>query len=308
MNPFKLPEGLQKSFQKEIEQFYILIQTKELDEAEKRWKRLYSEFLEYQTKHNRRLHKGGVLHNLGIIYFYKGKQGLAFRYFIYAFIEDVVSEHKKFAGFAEDAPAAINLLQIFKIRVSTLENIKSLAIALYKKTRFNDPATIFDFKTKVKKSLQTATYKKRLEFLDKEKYFQPKYNINTIPGGWSDRVFIGGNYEKMSNLIKISTYVASKQFTPIIASECQMFKSKIHDHTLRLLHACKYAIFDVSRDSGHLMEVERTLDYRTEVLLVYDDTTDPEFSAMVGSMGGQYKLHPFVSDKELKNHIDKFFF
>lgn len=304
-NPFTLPEELQKLFQKEVEQFYILLQTKQLIEAENRWSSLYKEYLDSQVKYNRRLHKGGVLHNLGIIYFYEGKQELSFRYFIYAFIEDVVSEYEKFAGPAEEAPGAVNLLQIFKINVSILENFKMLAIELYKKTKFKNPIETFDFTTEVNKDLKREAFKKRLEFLNKEKYFQPRYTINTIPGKWSKRVFIGGKYSNnMSNIIRISEIVKKRGYMPIIAGECSMLKTKIHDHTLRLLHACKFAIFDVSNDSGHLMEVERTLDYRTQVLLVYEYSPDPEFSLMVSSLGKQYKLHPFSSDGELEISIN----
>jgi hypothetical protein len=45
----------------------------------------------------------------------------------------------------------------------------------------------------------------------------------------------------------------------------------LHDVTLNLLHSFAAAVFELSEFSGALMEIERTADYGTRVLVVYHD-------------------------------------
>lgn len=96
-----------------------------------------------------------------------------------------------------------------------------------------------------------------------------RFNINTIPGRYEDRVFVGGNYDSMPVLREIEKYAAQTHFTPILAYDCDMPVAFLHDYTLLLLHSCRYAIFDVTRPSGELMELERIKDYGTNALVVY---------------------------------------
>jgi hypothetical protein len=57
--------------------------------------------------------------------------------------------------------------------------------------------------------------------------------------------------------------VASANFQPVIADEFELLlpDRDIHDVTLWLLHSCRIAIFEVTQNSGALMELERIRDY-----------------------------------------------
>jgi hypothetical protein len=67
----------------------------------------------------------------------------------------------------------------------------------------------------------------------------------------------------------IEKVVYSLGYTPVVAFDVEMPRELTHHHTLLLLHTCKYSIFEISTPAGQLMEIERTIDYETDVLLLY---------------------------------------
>lgn len=97
----------------------------------------------------------------------------------------------------------------------------------------------------------------------------PKISMSKTPGSYNRRVFIGGDYSQYALIREMKRIVSSLGFTPIVADEYEMKEEGIHDCTMRLLHSCKNAIFDVSTISGALMEIERTRDYNTRALIVF---------------------------------------
>lgn len=97
----------------------------------------------------------------------------------------------------------------------------------------------------------------------------PKKSIDTIPGNYHKRVFIGGDYSHRALITEIEGIVSNLGFIPIVADEYEMKEEEIHDCTMRLLHCCKYAIFDISTISGALMEIERIRDYKTKALILF---------------------------------------
>ncbi|MCK4240916.1 MAG: hypothetical protein KAX30_04780 [Candidatus Atribacteria bacterium] len=109
------------------------------------------------------------------------------------------------------------------------------------------------------------------------------WNISEIPGRYENRIFIGGNYRFMVNLREIEMYVRENGFQPILACDFNMPRSKIYEHSLLLLHNCKYAIFDVTSPAGELMEIQMTKYYGTTVLLVHKMDSRP--SSMVTTFG-----------------------
>ena len=136
-------------------------------------------------------------------------------------------------------------------------------------------------------------------------------DISRIPGGYENRVFIGGNYDLMVNLKEIKKYVRENGFQPILAYDFNVPRDRIHDYDLLLLHNCKYAIFDVTYPAGELMEIERTRDYGTIVLIVYQ-IRDPEhleppsqITSMVTTSG--YPMRGYSSFDELREIITEWF-
>lgn len=109
-----------------------------------------------------------------------------------------------------------------------------------------------------------------------------RFTINSIPGQYDTRVFIGGNYDSMPVLREIARFVEDCSFTPVLAYDCEMPKSLVHDETMLLLHNCRFAIFDVTRPSGELMELERIKDYGNLALLVYQVKSSEEMLTIPG--------------------------
>lgn len=96
-----------------------------------------------------------------------------------------------------------------------------------------------------------------------------KLDPDQMPGRYERRVFIGGNYDFSVILKEIRDFVAKLEFQPIFALDFEIPPGKIHDYDLRLLHNCRYAIFEVGQPAGELMEIERALDYNVEMLILY---------------------------------------
>jgi len=144
-----------------------------------------------------------------------------------------------------------------------------------------------------------------------------KINPDKLPGSRGGRVFIGGDYNHMPDLRKIAKIVEDINFIPIIAHDCDVDLSRIHDEDLRLVHDCKYAIFEVSSPAGQLMELERTIDYGTISYVFYkqrsetDLTPPPTVSSMVKTLLNKMErwqqgyLIGYLTDDELKNIIQR---
>ena len=71
------------------------------------------------------------------------------------------------------------------------------------------------------------------------------FTISAIPGEYERRVFIGGNYDSMPGLREIEKFVKDLKFVPVLAYDCNIPRSQVHDYTLLLLHSCKFAIFEI---------------------------------------------------------------
>jgi hypothetical protein len=93
--------------------------------------------------------------------------------------------------------------------------------------------------------------------------------VDNPPGTFDKRVFVGGNYDFLATLRKICDFIRSTGFTPIMAWDFNVDFRRIHDYDLRLLHQCKYAIFEETSPAGELMELERTRDYGVISFAVY---------------------------------------
>jgi hypothetical protein len=129
-----------------------------------------------------------------------------------------------------------------------------------------------------------------------------KRTINNIEGTYETRVFIGGSYKPhLAILIEIRDFLRQDgRLIPILASDYEMPREETHRHSLILLHNCRHAIFEVSSGSGQLMELERSRDYETEVLVVFntvDPVADPSHvTSMVKSYGATCKGYRMLAE------------
>lgn len=135
-----------------------------------------------------------------------------------------------------------------------------------------------------------------------------KLKIDEMPSEWEKRVFIGGNYNLLATLREIGKYVEEYGLQPIIAWDYKV--PNIHDDDLRLLHNCKYAIFEVSESAGELMELERCRDYRTRVLIVFQTRKRAEIPNQVSSMilATGFTRRGYMEFDDLKDHVKDFLF
>jgi hypothetical protein len=96
-----------------------------------------------------------------------------------------------------------------------------------------------------------------------------RLQVDHPPGRHDRRVFVGGNYDYLATLRKICDFVSNTGFTPILAWDFEVPHSRTHDYDLRLLHQCRFAIFEETIPAGELMELERTRDYGVITFVVY---------------------------------------
>lgn len=130
-----------------------------------------------------------------------------------------------------------------------------------------------------------------------------------LPGTFEERVFIGGNYDLPVNLVKINDMVRDAGWIPIFPLKFDIHLDQIHDWDLRILHNCRYAIFEVSQAAGELMEIERANEYGTKTLLMFqargpEQKEPPQVASMLRTCG--HRLRGYLSDNDLRSAISDF--
>ncbi len=268
-----------------------------IDESYNKWEKLHAKILAAQVI-GTRYHKGGEFHNMRMCKYYTLQSTDAFRLFLLAYFEDLLSVNIKEAN---AAPAATNIKILGNVTDKEFEKIQEYVANEVKTT-----GTVQNPESVLQKISELRIYeailkrvKKKSQLITPNKYT----SISHLLGEWEKRVFIGGDYESLYSLDSIIVSVSEFGFIPIIAMEFKTPEDRIHHDALLLLHNCKYAIFDVSSKGGHMMEAERTLDYGTETLFVCNRSEETRVSEMLKSLGKQYELHWYKDRKELKNHI-----
>lgn len=146
----------------------------------------------------------------------------------------------------------------------------------------------------------------------KQRFEHGRVPLAFIPGTYEARVFIGGNYDFMSRLrdIKAAVFALKAGFAPILPyDDFQLRRGEIHDWDLRLLHNCKYAIFDVTDPRGELMEIGRCAEYKTLTLLVYNSrglATEPPKVRTMLLESGEHEHHGYGCFEDLKVIVGEF--
>lgn len=112
-----------------------------------------------------------------------------------------------------------------------------------------------------------------------------KHSIDFPPGNFENRVFVAGNYRSGSVIQQIENAVSGSSFTPIVAHRFDIKPGTERDSSLQLLRQCKFAIFEVTLDGGHIAELERANDYDIKTLCLWDacNKDRPLITAMVTS-------------------------
>jgi hypothetical protein len=259
--PLSLPTQLDQEFQAGALANESLLLSQKYPEALTGFQHLYALLLKAQPT-DRRYHKGYPLHNIGYSLLKMGRAPEALRYFVLAYIEDLLSEEQREEK-ADELPAGKTLRLVYQVKESALERMKS--IVRDKSSRvIRDPEEVFNELARGQPAEQAVQPARALLISGEKK----KLGDFKLP--WERRVFVGGNYkEEMYVLNEIKRFVEAKGYEPVFADDFEIPEGMIHHHSLMLLHECSKAIFEISSEAGQLMEIERLRDYDIKPLIVY---------------------------------------
>jgi len=283
-------------------QGYIYWKSGNLIDALKNYETNLQYLYEVQEKENKSKHKGVPYHMIGLIKLALEKMEEARESFLCAYIEDLLDVPLGSENSADEKPAAQALKDYFHLSQDILLHIKELVVdkkesGLWDTIR--DPNQI------------------RLEYIPKgtveisvklERPTFPEKKALEFPKDWEKAIFVGGNYIfNMPTIIKIKDIVKNLDYEPIIADEYKIPEEHIHHHCMMLLHACKYAIFEVTSPGGQLLEIERATDWidKDNILLLCTNRAVDTVSKMVQTKG--LKIEPFQDfEKDIPGLISNF--
>lgn len=122
-------------------------------------------------------------------------------------------------------------------------------------------------------------------------------------------MFIGGSYDNIGVLRLIASMVKELGYQPIIALDFDVRIEEVYSYDLRLLANCKYAIFEISFDAGHLAEIAKCQDFNVEALLVYqarDEKKEPPPSASQMALSSAHQRFGYIDFEELREYLSTF--
>ena len=236
-----LPPEIESSYRSHDETALRYAEKADYCSAEREYRALLSEIMEAQRE-TIRYHKGGPYHQIGYYLFLQGKNDDARKYFLYAFIEDCIT----LDDFPE-LPAFKNLHGVYQISYEDLR-------ALFDKVRGDYHKTIH---------LNSEDYLRI--------YLDSGNRMESVVVRRDKKVFVGGNYRNIVILRHIENTVREFGLSPILASNFEVHESEIYLHAMSLLQDCGIAIFEITFDAGHLMEIERAMKFieKKNILLLY---------------------------------------
>lgn len=244
-----LPSEIEGSYRSHEEAALRFAEKADYSSAEREYRAILSEIMKAQGD-KVRYHKGGPYHQIGYYLFLQRKNDDARSYFLYAFIEDCIT----LVDFP-DLPAFKNLHGVYQIS-------------------YQDLRALFD-------KVRSDYYNKTIP-LNPEDYLKIYLNSGNQMGSVAVRkdtkVFVGGNYRNIAILRHIEDIVRQSGLSPILASNFEVHESEIYLHAMNLLQDCGVAIFEITFDSGHLMEIERAMKFieKKNILLVYQQLKKDE--------------------------------
>lgn len=273
------------------QQGYIYQRPWRWSEAVNTYRKMYETLIENQPQGSR-FHKGAPLHLSGIALLHVQKTPAAVKSFLLAYAEDALSKSRGEEGRADWEPAGLVLKFQFDICPDLLEVIKQLACgAKETKQVVQDPTAI----------LATALAEMGVNEQEIEKLcgripeIKPERSLDKLKSPLERRVFVGGNHRLIAILEEIKKTVAQAGYDAILADDFEMPEDRIHDDTLMLLQSCRLAVFDISLDNGHLMEIPKIPEYGIHPLFVYsamDPSKEPHVSRMLKSWLERFRFEP----------------
>jgi len=301
----ELPQDLQEEFDSLAEDGFTAIRERNFLHARATFKLLYEIVLDRQPV-GRSYHKGLPLHNWGAAMLLSLEPLMALKLFLLAYAEDVLSAAYDHEDQADETPAGQAVRLAYRVRDDLLAAIKKLA---------RDGKRHGDYVPGDPQFILTAALNDVDCGIEQAASAIPqlaKRDINNLQSLWEKRVFVGGSYaSQFAILNEIKKEVVRWGYDAIIASEFDMPPDLVHHHTLMLLHNCTFAIFDISSEAGHLVEVERLRDYGISPLFVFQPHPEhprPRISAMLETLIRQGGNEPksYSDVQQLRDHVKAF--
>lgn len=273
--------------------------------AESLYRKILQLLLQHQETQGRALHKGAPLHQLGLSLYFQGEYENSIKYFLLAYSEDALSAEHGQEDNIDRSPACKILRERFLIDLTFLRRIKK--ISAERKENLDSPR---DPNEILREAIERASANEAnlLGLCNVSKQELSRRPMHPVLAFWARKVFIGGAFTDLARLRDIQETVIRLDYEPVLTEEFGVPDELIHHHNLMLLHTCKYAIFEVSRPAGQLLEIERTRDYRIEPLLVYSSRGEKELpghlSAMLRTAG--FDIRGYRDTVELREIITQY--
>ena len=298
----QLPPELQLEFDAAAFAFAVALHAKDHEKALEIIKDLNKRMFEWQASRKTRYHKGYPLHNIGYTLVQMGSPYEALRYFILAYIEDVISEDVGDEDKADATPAGQTLHESYQIKAELLQKLKEIARdAKRRNMEMRDPEDLLD----------ALAHGRPLEVVFYDvggvvRVEAPKREPGQFKSRWGERVFIGGSYQMVSDLNHIKQLVAERGYDPIIAWDFIIPSGLTRHHSLMLLHECKYAIFEVTQIAGQLIEIERSRDYEVIALALCQGRGQIGDMLATSFNSAGIPLKRYDALQRLRDHINEF--
>jgi hypothetical protein len=263
-----LPENLQRELDDVARKYSLCIHTQQYDVALNIITDLYNRMLRWQEEHQQRFHKGYAIHNIGYTLYLQNKPPQeALRYFILAYIEDLLSADNE--DEADLTPAGQTLLLGYKYEPKILKELKLIVATLKKQGKL--PLIPEDVIGELGKSWQDV--KGEITVV------APKVDDNPK---WEKKVFIGGSGRLIPTINFMRDTVEKLGYYAVVAVDYVMPKEmNVYRKCLYLLNGCKYAIIDLSEQAGQLIEADRAAEYGIRTLVIWPKGREESITQML---------------------------
>ncbi|MFC1871320.1 hypothetical protein ACFLYF_02835 [Chloroflexota bacterium] len=292
----RIPGDVQEEIDTVAEKYTFYIHTQQYTAAEELATNLYNKMLGWQTQYEKRLHKGYPLHCIGYALDFQSRAE-ALKYFLLAYIEDLLSVDIDDA--ADLLPAGQTLL-INKEVPDVLKRLKQAVAELKKRGSipFVPEEVIGELGGAWRDVRARIAAGHRGYRLRKPPVFDPNCKRE-------DRVFIGVSGKLQPTLNYIRDMVTKLGYHPVVPFDFPVPEGMdISRKCSILLLTCKHGIFDLSEETGQLIEIEKLHQYDVQTLLVWPKGKEAEISAMLN--GQAKRAVSYERFTELENTFREF--
>jgi len=183
-----LPEKAQIELDAMARKYSVCIHTQAYDEALEIMRTLHTKMLGWQQEYGNRFHKGYPIHNIGYTLYLENKHQEALKYFIWAYIEDLISADDE--NQADSTPAGQTLIIGYRYNPDVLSLLKQTVSRLKREGKI--PYTPEDIVKQL--VVSEPGYAKDLQGIIAVRLAERSLRKFTkFESDWTGRVFIGGS-------------------------------------------------------------------------------------------------------------------